>query len=237
MNQFLTSASTVRLIEQIVIESEDDLVLVTPSPTFTDAHRSLLKGAADRGVSISLLVDDVLFNEEVAAALEAEVRISIVRCRNLNGNCYANERHLMITSYGLAEIEPSGHHFGVVITSEDAAFEAARTEICSICDGVDGAINVNSVLDRLTRQASPGNGNAEPVEPGRSDRLPVMRVIRGGQEGAQENGKEGEPGANGRHRCAACGKAFDLDKGVGGLCRECESRKTYRHNAVFISPD
>lgn len=226
MIQFLTSTSTVRLIEQIVIDAEDNLVLVSASPHFSEKLMQQLKSADDRGVSIILMVDDVLFEESVADQFSSFEKFSIFRCHDMNGHCYANERSMIVTSLGISDKIPTGVHLGTEISSDEQAYLDAMDTLAEVRESVN--------LSDIILESSPARKNHASGK--KAVRSPILRIIKGGlrKKFNREIKEESRTGQS--PSCKACEAALDDSTG-NSLCPECEQRKKYRHTALYIASD
>jgi hypothetical protein len=224
--QYLTSTSTVRLIEQIVLDAEENLVLVTASPRFSGKLMQQLKSADDRGVSTQLMVDDVLFQEAVAEQFASFKNVDIFRCRDLNGHCYASERTMVVTSMGLSDTVPTGVHVGASISSDEQAYSDAMLALAELRDSVN-------MLDTVVEEKSARKKNTAAKN---DERSPLLRVIRGGLRKKFNREKGEDSSSEVTESCAVCGDTVD-DFNTRSLCPDCEQRKTYQHTALYLAND
>lgn len=235
MIQFLTSTSTVRLIEQIVIDAEDNLVLASASPSFSAKLTEYIESASRRGVSITLMVDDVLFDENKARSVVNLENVSLCPCPDLNGHCYANEYSMLVTSMGLLDPIPTGEHMGVFFSADEQAF----SEALSVLQEIRNAATVpqSEKPHRSVRR----NGSVDK----KANRSPFMQVIRGGLKGRLK--RNGQDSAKPR-LCAACNSrlgdvlsesavAAAVNSSGESLCTSCVERNKYQHTSLYLASD
>jgi hypothetical protein len=232
--QFLTTTSTVRLIEQVVVDAEDNLVLVSPAPRFSRKLAGQLQDACQRGVSIELIVDDVLFDEGLIQSLVDLDQFRILRCRDLNAQCYMNDEMLVITTMSISDLPSTGVHFGVAVSSDEQAYADADEHIKSIRNA-DG-VKVTDVRREFEKSD---------VRKPRGLRAPIMRIVAGGLRkrwSAVRGGSRAQP------VCEICSELYSIDQSTSGspstqqgkeraLCPDCERRKRYQHTSLYLSAD
>jgi hypothetical protein len=224
--QFLTSTSTVRLIERIVIEAEDDLVLVSPSPRISKSLMDQMASAGKRGVSITLMVDDILADEGDIERIVENSGAHIVRCTDLNGHCYANEQMMVVTSMALSDTPPSGIHLGTSFTSDERVYQDAVNELLLLSGSADGSES------ELSAGPSDDQSSREGLKE-ISQTSPLMRVIRGGLRNRLT--RRG-PDVDRRPACSVCDGIL-ADPSAGSLCPDCAGRKHYQHTALYRASD
>jgi hypothetical protein len=221
--QFLTSNSTVRLIEQIVVDAEDDLVLVSPSPRFSRKLAGQLQDACQRGVSIDLMVDDVLFDDAMILSLTDLDQFRVLRCRDLNAQCYMNESTMVVTTMTISDLPSTGIHVGLSASSDEPAFLDARCYVDDLKSADD--VKVTEVLREVERVD---------VKKPRASRSPLMRVVRGGirkrWSASRTRGAKSPV-------CEICNESFPMQDDESNLCPDCARRKRYQHTSLYLASD
>ncbi|TDI76353.1 MAG: hypothetical protein E2O84_02980 [Bacteroidetes bacterium] len=237
MIHFLTSTSTVRLIEQIVVDAEDNLVLVSSSPRFSKKLAGQLQEAHQRGVSIDLIVDDVLFDEGMLQSLSDLDQFRILRCLDLNAQCYMNESTMVITTMAITDLPPTGIYFGLSATSDESAFDDAKEYIDSLKES--GTTKVTHVRREYCRSK---------VKKPRGLRSPLMRVVRGSlakkwAKSVRKNSYDfvcdvcKEPFRANEKSGSGTGKVDQSDNYPIKICADCERRKRYQHTSLYLAAE
>lgn len=237
MIQFLTSTSTVRLIEQIVVDAEDDLVLVSPSPRFSRKLAGQLQDACHRGVSIDLMVDDVLFDDAMILSLTDLDQFRVLRCRDLNAQCYMNERTMIVTTMAISDLPSTGIHVGLSASSEETAFTDARRYIDDLKSADD--VKVTEVFREIERRE---------VKKPRGSRSPILRVVG---NGIRKKWSASRARVEKKPVCEICNESFsmedhqishsrgqsELSHNHSQLCSDCARRKRYQHTSLYLAAD
>ena len=123
MPKFLTTRNTASHIEEIIIESKEILVLVSP---FVFIHPNLvsrLKDAVDRKVNVILVLKDQDDQEINSSEIRkfCKIGLRVLVNKRIHGKAYFNEKEAIITSFNLIESsERNSIEFGVLVTKEEA---------------------------------------------------------------------------------------------------------------------
>jgi hypothetical protein len=136
MPTFLTTLNTSSHIEQVIQQSQRRLTLITPYLRVNHHLLNRLREADQRGVEIHLVYGkNELHPDEMAKVREIK-RLKLYFLDHLHAKCYANERHVIVSSMNLYEFsEKNNREMSVLLSSEDGeAIAAARAEIQSIVD-------------------------------------------------------------------------------------------------------
>lgn len=134
MPTFLTTLDTSSQIEKIIQQSQRRLTLITPYLKLNRILLDRLRESDHRGVEIQLVYGKNELRPEEMAKLRDLRRLKLYFLEHLHAKCYANERHIIISSMNLYEFsEKNNREMSVLLSAEDgAAFTEARTEINSI---------------------------------------------------------------------------------------------------------
>ncbi|HEX6913127.1 MAG TPA: phospholipase D family protein [Longimicrobium sp.] len=103
MPSFLTTLSTSSHIEQVIQQSQKRLTLITPYLRVSQHLLDRMREADRSGVEIQLVYGKNELRQEEMARLGELKRLKLYFLRHLHAKCYANERHVIISSMNLHE--------------------------------------------------------------------------------------------------------------------------------------
>lgn len=136
MAKFLSTKQTASSIEDIIRNSEEKIVLVSPFLAPSPVDLGLLKQADSRGVKIKILYGK---NEEIKPDLRNELdkleNLEIFYQKSLHSKCYFNENTMVITSLNYLEFsERTNWEMGVLINIEEDGdiYQAAVQDVETI---------------------------------------------------------------------------------------------------------
>lgn len=135
MAEFLTTSGTSHHIENIIIEANSKLILVSPYLQISKTLFERLKDASNRRIPIKIIYgkDELKPNEKNSLA---ELRtVELFYFENLHAKCYFNESKMVITSMNMYEFsERTNREMGVLIDSinDKALYDKASAETFSI---------------------------------------------------------------------------------------------------------
>ena len=134
MATFLTTLDTSAQIEKIIQQGQRRLTLITPYLKLNRLLLDRLREADHRGLEIQMAYGKTDLRPEELSKLRELKRVKLYFLEHLHAKCYANERHIIISSMNLYEFsEKNNREMGVLLSAEDGeAFTAARAEIESI---------------------------------------------------------------------------------------------------------
>lgn len=134
MAKFLTISGNIHIIEEIIIQANTTLVLVTPFLRLDQNFTERLKDADKRGMNITLIYgkDELRFEER--KKLDTLENLEIYFCENLHAKCYHNENQMIISSMNLYEYSKNNREMGILIEKsiDKEIFEDTIKEINSI---------------------------------------------------------------------------------------------------------
>lgn len=148
MAEFLTTIGTSNSIENIIMDAQKELTLVSPYLKLSKTLFERLKDAANRGVKIKIIYgkDELKPNERNSLA---EIGNELLYFENLHAKCYFNEFKMVITSMNMYEFsERTNREMGVLIDRQkdkdlyDKAVAEAKSIIAS------SEITPNSKVER-----------------------------------------------------------------------------------------
>ena len=141
MPQFLTTAGTSHIIEDIIIRAKSELVLITPYLKLSRILFERLTDANHRGVRIQLVYGKSELKANERRQLDALTNIELLFLENLHAKCYFNESTLIVSSMNLYEFsEKNNREMGIVLTRSDDGdcFADALAEAQSIINAARG---------------------------------------------------------------------------------------------------
>ena len=135
MAEFLTTHATAYNIENIILNSKQKLVLVSPYLQLSRTFFNRLNDADERGVKTVLIYGKDELKPDESNQLGKLKNLSLFFCENLHAKCYFNEDNMVITSMNMYEFsEKNNREMGVLIRRQDDAdvFKDAVREVQSI---------------------------------------------------------------------------------------------------------
>lgn len=140
MADFLTTNGTSHHIENIIIDAELELTLVSPYLQLSKTFFERLKDASNRRVKTKIIYgkDELRPNEK---ALISELKgVAIFYFENLHAKCYYNERSMVITSMNMYSFsEKTNREMGILIDAENdgSLYTKAAAEVKSILQSAE----------------------------------------------------------------------------------------------------
>jgi hypothetical protein len=135
MAKFLTTVGNSFYIEQIILNAEKNLTLVTP---YLNLSKNLIDRLADadkENIIITVIYGKSELNVKEKNKIESLKNLELFFCENLHAKCYHNEKSLIITSMNLYEFsERNNREMGILIekNSDLKIYEETLKEIESI---------------------------------------------------------------------------------------------------------
>ena len=116
MAKFLTTIGNSFYIEQIIINAEKNLTLVTPYLSLSKNLIDRLADADREDIRITLIYGKNELSIKENKKIEALKNLELFFCENLHAKCYHNESSLIITSMNLYEFsERNNREMGILI--------------------------------------------------------------------------------------------------------------------------
>ena len=135
MAKFLTTVGNSFYIEQIILNAEKSLTLVTPYLNLSQNLIDRLADADKENIIITIIYGKSDLNIKEKNKIESLKNLELFFCKNLHAKCYHNEKSLIITSMNLYEFsERNNREMGILIekNSDLKIFEETLKEIESI---------------------------------------------------------------------------------------------------------
>src|SRR5688572_16163991 len=116
MAKFLTTAGNSYFIEQVILNAEKSLTIVTPYLKLSATLLDRLKDADRAGIRMSLIYGKNELSETEKKAIKDLANLEIFFCSNLHAKCYHNESSMIISSMNLHEFsEKNNREMGLLI--------------------------------------------------------------------------------------------------------------------------
>jgi hypothetical protein len=169
MAEFLTTSGTSYQLEQLIINANKKLVLISPYLQLSKTLYERLKDASKNNVQIKIVYgkDELKPNEKNSLA-ELE-NVSLFYFENLHAKCYLNESKMIITSMNMYEFsEKTNREMGVLIdrTKDAETYEKAVFEVKSILDSAESILlkkEFRKSVDVITQKVNTSNSNSKTI--------------------------------------------------------------------------
>jgi phosphatidylserine/phosphatidylglycerophosphate/cardiolipin synthase-like enzyme len=133
MAKFLNTSATNYFLEELIKESKDRLILISPFLKLNDRIKELLTDKDRLKIDVRIIYGKSELQPEELAWLKGLTYIRTSFCKNLHAKCYMNEELCIISSLNLYEFsQVNNNEMGVLIRrAEDAelykdAYEEAQ---------------------------------------------------------------------------------------------------------------
>ena len=181
--------------------------------------------------------DDVLFDDAMILSLTDLDQFRVLRCRDLNAQCYMNERTMIVTTMAISDLPSTGIHVGLSASSEETAFTDARRYIDDLKSADD--VKVTEVFREIERRE---------VKKPRGSRSPILRVVG---NGIRKKWSASRARVEKKPVCEICNESFsmedhqishsrgqsELSHNHSQLCSDCARRKRYQHTSLYLAAD
>lgn len=135
MAEFLTTSGTSHHLENVIIDAERKIILVSPYLQISKTLIERLKDAGNRRIKITIIYGKDELKQNEKKALEDMKGIELYYFENLHAKCYFNERKMIITSMNMYEFsERKNREMGILIDVENdkSIYDKAVNEVNSI---------------------------------------------------------------------------------------------------------
>lgn len=149
MAKFLTTVGNSFYIEQIILNAEKNLTLVTPYLNLSKNLIDRLTDADRENIMITLIYGKNELNLKEKKKIESLKNLELYFCENLHAKCYHNEDSLIITSMNLYEFsERNNREMGILIekSSDLKIYDDTLKEIESIKNSSSKEKSIEKVL-------------------------------------------------------------------------------------------
>ena len=150
MAKFLTTQGTSYYLENIIINANKWLVLISPYLNITKNFLLRLQDASGRKVKVMIIYGKNELKSDEKKKIQSLENISLYYCKNLHAKCFLNEVSMVITSMNMYEFsEKTNREMGILIQkdtdTDKKIYEDAVREVKSIID----SSKEDTVTDRL----------------------------------------------------------------------------------------
>jgi len=122
MAKFLNTTGVSYHLEELIKNTKDRLILISPYLQFTDRIKEHLSNLNIQKRDIRIVYRENKLQVEESNWLESQVGIRTSVCKNLHAKCYLNENEAIITSMNLYEFsQQNNNEMGVFITKANDA--------------------------------------------------------------------------------------------------------------------
>jgi len=202
--EFLTTKGTSNQLEQIIMNAQKELVLVSPFLSISKYLLDRLQGADRRGVEVILIYGKVKDKPEEMQKLRDLQRLSVYYHEELHAKCFYNENDLIITSMNLHQFsEKANREMGVLVKrgEDNNIYNEAIKEVRSILE------SPSTERIRLKWPSAVGKAS-EPIRLKPPGGLAAVGKAFMGAVNAVVNDGAGTPNEG---FCIRCGKAIPYD--------------------------
>lgn len=135
MTKFLTTTGNSYHIEQIILNAESSITIVTPYLKLSSNIMDRLRDADRHNITMTFIYGKNKLSKSENEFLDGLDNLEIFFCKNLHAKCYHNESRLIISSMNLYEFsERNNREMGVLVEKsvDQELYEEALKEIESI---------------------------------------------------------------------------------------------------------
>ena len=121
MAEFLRTNGISDNLEELIINSNDKLVLVSPYLQIADSLKKLIRVRDSLAINIRIIYrKDTKINAEDTRFLQELTNVRIFACENLHAKCYLNENTAIIASMNLYQhSQQNNREMGIKVEKED----------------------------------------------------------------------------------------------------------------------
>lgn len=135
MAEFLTTSGTSHYLENIIIDADKKIILVSPYLQISKTLIERLKDASNRHIKIKIIYGKDELKQNERNALEEIRNVEMYFFENLHAKCYFNENKMIITSMNMYEFsERKNREMGILIDAitDKNIYDKASNEVSSI---------------------------------------------------------------------------------------------------------
>ncbi len=120
MADFLTTSGTTYSIEQLILNADKELTLVTPYLKISKIFKDRISDACKQNIRITLVYGKSELQDKEKQILFNFDNVRVYYCHNLHAKCYYNESSLIITSMNLHEFSANhNREMGILISKKE----------------------------------------------------------------------------------------------------------------------
>lgn len=162
MAEFLTTSGTSHHIENIIMNAEKKLYLVSPYLQLSKTFYERLNDTSIKGVEITIIFGKNELKPNEANSLAKLKNVTLYFFENLHAKCYFNEMQMVITSMNMYEFsEKNNREMGVLIDAKKDTdlFQKAANETASIMKNSE-IISLNKTERKYYQEQNSNTGKS-----------------------------------------------------------------------------
>lgn len=134
MAKYLTNKETQVALDNIILNAEKKLILVSPYISLTNYMFTRIKSAAEKGVAVKMIYRKGVVKEKEIERLNSIENIELKSTEDLHAKCYFNEKEMLITSLNLLDTSEKNWEMGILIKRNDdkEIFDTAMRDVQAI---------------------------------------------------------------------------------------------------------
>jgi hypothetical protein len=134
MATYLTNKETQAAVENIIMNAEKTLILVSPYVALSSTLLARIKAAGEKGVRIKVMYRIDKVKKEELERLKGIKNVELKYTNDLHAKCYFNEKEMIITSLNLLETSEKNWEMGIRIcrTKDKEIFDKAMRDVQTI---------------------------------------------------------------------------------------------------------
>lgn len=134
MAKYLTNKETQVALDNIILNAEKKLILVSPYISLTNYLFTRIKSAAEKGVAVKVIYRKGSVKDKEIEKLNSIENIELKSTEDLHAKCYFNEKDMLITSLNLLDTSEKNWEMGIHInrTDDKDIFDTAVRDVQAI---------------------------------------------------------------------------------------------------------
>lgn len=122
MAKFLNTTGVSYHLEELIRDTKDRLILISPYLQFNDRIKEHINNLNIQKKDIRIIYRENKLHHEENSWLEKQIGVRTSICKNLHAKCYINESEAIITSMNLYEFsQQNNNEMGIYISKKDDA--------------------------------------------------------------------------------------------------------------------
>lgn len=134
MATYLTNKETQAALENVIMNAEKTLILVSPYIALSSIILARIRAAGEKGVRIKMMYRNDKVKKEELERLKGIKNIELKYTNELHAKCYFNEKEMIITSLNLLETSEKNWEMGIRIcrNNDKEIFNKAMRDVQTI---------------------------------------------------------------------------------------------------------
>lgn len=154
MPRFLTTIRTSAYLEELILNAEKEIYIISPYLKISKTFLLRLIDADRKNININIIYGKEELAKDQSTDLKKLSNLSLWFVENLHAKCYLNERDMIITSMNMYEFsEKNNREMGIALNRDQDAtlFEEAFREVRSI---LEHSKKMHPVINSLSNEIS-----------------------------------------------------------------------------------